>query len=267
MIFRCSAIIAVVLLKASHVLSNVEKAIFLGPPAITIPSQHPNLDDLFLIPLSSLYPSARIWLNATFPTKHEPRGTQTWILLDGLKPGARYEVRICWLATVGPIWLGGMTVEDNQQSQQPTAFSLSTHTLTETFDNPDLIAMLSSYANARQELLSDLDIQQLIARRPTSSTGASVTKSSTLFLQIYAAAEYYTMNKTLMAHVPPVLVDVILDSYLLNIFPRSLVPTAGYIAFLAVIAWFVSGFFWHLAFQIAKGEPLAEATLHGKKTS
>lgn len=63
-----------------------------------------------------------------------------------------------------------------------------------------------------------------------------------LLLQIHSAADYYTMNKTMMDQVPPVLVDIILDPYLLNIFPRSLVPTAGFILALAIGSWFLSGF-------------------------
>lgn len=39
-----------------------------------------------------------------------------------------------------------------------------------------------------------------------------------------------------MQHVPPVAVDLILDPFLLNIFPRSLVPTAGWILVVAVLA-------------------------------
>src|SRR5271163_7201 len=50
----------------SAVLANVEKTIFLGPPAITIPTPHPNLDDLYLIPISPLHPTARTRLNASF---------------------------------------------------------------------------------------------------------------------------------------------------------------------------------------------------------
>jgi hypothetical protein len=82
--------------------ANVEKTIFLGPPAITIPTAHPNLDDLSLIPLSPLHLSARTHLNASFPTEDALKGNEHWLLLDGLSPGARYEVRICWLATVCP---------------------------------------------------------------------------------------------------------------------------------------------------------------------
>lgn len=63
---------------------------------------------------------------------------------------------------------------------------------------------------------------------------------STLFLQIYAKADYYTMNQTLMENVPPVFVDIILDPYIFNIIPRSLVPTAAYIILLAVGSWYLS---------------------------
>ena len=54
-----------------------------------------------------------------------------------------------------------------------------------------------------------------------------------------------------MTDVPPVLVDVILDPYLLNVFPRSLVPTAGYLVVLAIGAWFLSGVIWRILVQIA----------------
>jgi hypothetical protein len=39
-----------------------------------------------------------------------------------------------------------------------------------------------------------------------------------------------------MRDVPPVAVDVILDPFLWNVFPRSLVPTAGWIVVVAVLA-------------------------------
>ena len=54
-----------------------------------------------------------------------------------------------------------------------------------------------------------------------------------------------------MTEVPPVLVDVILDRYLLNIFPQSLVPTGVYIAILAIVGWFASQAIWRLLVQIA----------------
>lgn len=68
--------------------------------------------------------------------------------------------------------------------------------------------------------------------------------ASVLFLQIYAAADYFTLNETLMSEVPPVLVDVILDPYIGNIFPKSLLPTALYIGILALLSWFLSDSIW-----------------------
>lgn len=83
-------------------LGNVEKTIFLAPPSISIPSGHPNLNDLHLdvlsTPLSRL--SLRRQVPASFPTLTDPRGNETWLLLEGLEEGRRYEVRICWVATV-----------------------------------------------------------------------------------------------------------------------------------------------------------------------
>lgn len=83
-------------------LGNVEKTIFLAPPSISIPSGHPNLQDLYLdvlsTPLSLL--SLRRQLPASFPTPTHPRGNETWLLLEGLEEGRRYEVRICWAASV-----------------------------------------------------------------------------------------------------------------------------------------------------------------------
>lgn len=63
---------------------------------------------------------------------------------------------------------------------------------------------------------------------------------SVLLIQVHAAADYYTTNQTLMKHVPPVLVDIILDPYLLNLFPKSLVPTAGYLLMVAIISWYLA---------------------------
>jgi hypothetical protein len=74
---------------------------------------------------------------------------------------------------------------------------------------------------------------------PLASTSHT---ESVLFLRIWAAADYYTTNITLMENVPPVMADVILDPFLWNVFPRSLVPTAVYTIVIAVVAYFVGGF-------------------------
>jgi hypothetical protein len=56
-----------------------------------------------------------------------------------------------------------------------------------------------------------------------------------------AAADYYSLDDGLMATVPPVAVDIILDRYILNIFPQSLLSTGLYLILVAVGAWFLSG--------------------------
>ena len=89
----------------------------------------------------------------------------------------------------------------------------------------ELIKSLTDYSDSRQSSDEALQLDP---------------HSSTLLLQVFAAADYYTMNKTLMQNVPPVYVDIILDPYILNIFPQSLVPTAGYLVIIAVGSLFLS---------------------------
>jgi len=80
--------------------ANVEKTIFLAPQASTIPSEESDLDDLGLERLSPDTPVVRTQLNASFPTDDASSGTESWFFLENLNPGQRYEVRVCWLATV-----------------------------------------------------------------------------------------------------------------------------------------------------------------------
>ena len=87
-------------------LGNVEKTIFLGPKAINIPKHNqPNLDALRLEVLSPTNSVRRLRLRAEFPTEDLPQGVPAWFLLYGLTYGKRYEVRICWAATVRNILL------------------------------------------------------------------------------------------------------------------------------------------------------------------
>lgn len=80
--------------------ANAEKAIFLGPAPINLPQQSPSLADLRLDVLTPDDYLLRTHLAAVFPTDEQPRGAETWLLLDSLTEGQRYEVRVCWLATV-----------------------------------------------------------------------------------------------------------------------------------------------------------------------
>lgn len=47
-----------------------------------------------------------------------------------------------------------------------------------------------------------------------------------------------------MQQPPLVDVEIILDPYVANIFPESLLPTAAYIVILAVVSFFLSGTLW-----------------------
>ena len=94
------AIIVTLSLRILFVFANVEKTIFLGPEAIHIPQTHPNLDDLRLDILNPTSWNIRRQVVATFLNSTNPKGSETWILLDGLEQNQRYEVRICWAATV-----------------------------------------------------------------------------------------------------------------------------------------------------------------------
>ena len=87
---------------SGYVRANTEKTIFLGPPSIKLPRDPPKLEDLRLATLTPDRSSLRTRLPLSFPTLQEPRGNTSVYLLDDLTPRQRYEVRICWAATVRP---------------------------------------------------------------------------------------------------------------------------------------------------------------------
>ncbi|KAG9573057.1 hypothetical protein KCU77_g15354, partial [Aureobasidium melanogenum] len=200
-------------------IANVEKTIFTAPDSINFGDARPNLMDLRLDILSSKKLSVRTVLPVIFPTETQSRGLSSWYTLDNLRPGQRYEVRICWAAT------------------QPTDFFLDTFEVPTVFDTPALLQDLGTYAEERQNILGENDLEDFGELTTTSNR-------SVLFLRIQSAANFYTTDQALMQHPDPVYVDIILDPYLLNIFPQSLLPTAGYILVLAVASWFLSGFAW-----------------------
>lgn len=80
--------------------ANTEKTIFIAPQPLPVPSQQAAIDDLGLERLSPEAPVLRTYLNASFPTEEAPLGSESWFFLEDLNPGQRYEVRVCWLATV-----------------------------------------------------------------------------------------------------------------------------------------------------------------------
>ena len=87
-------------LLSGYVCANTEKTIFLAPPSITLPKVSPNLEDLRLTTITPEHSSLRTRLPVSFPTTQKPAGNTSVYLLQDLTPGQRYEVRICWAATV-----------------------------------------------------------------------------------------------------------------------------------------------------------------------
>ncbi|KXG54181.1 uncharacterized protein PGRI_073250 [Penicillium griseofulvum] len=203
--------------------ANVEKTIFLAPAPAAVPSEEPDLDDLGLERLSPQRPVLRTRLNASFPSTAAPGGTDSWFFLENLNPGQRYEVRVCWLAT------------------QPTTFTLNTYALPKEIEDESLMSSLSAYSAARLATL-DTSLQANAIPRGASSHGSkdpldpAPTSDSVLFLHVQAAADYFSTDQAFMQNVPPVAVDLILDPFLFNVFPRSLVPTAGWIVLVTVLA-------------------------------
>lgn len=132
--------------------------------------------------------------------------------------------------------------------QEPTQFWLDTLGITEVFNSPELIQDLAAFADERQVLG---DIAYINNDYLDEVTGSQ----SILFLRLSAAADFYSTNATLMKHPPPVNVDIILDPYLFNVLPRSLLPTAGYILVLAIVGWYVSGAIWKWLLSVSEPKP------------
>jgi len=110
------------------------------------------------------------------------------------------------------------------------------------FETPDLVSSLAQYSELRQENLVLLEEKKpsIHSWESHKSKHRHEEAKSTILLQVYAAADYFTTNRTLMEDVPPVFVDIILDPYIFNVFPRSLIPTTAYIVLLAIGSWYLS---------------------------
>jgi hypothetical protein len=95
LIFICLGLLWSVL----STVANVEKTVFLTPSAVPSTSHI----DLGVLDLDVLSPSKRVIrrrLPAIFANSTYPLGTITWLLLEDLAGQQRYEVRVCWAATV-----------------------------------------------------------------------------------------------------------------------------------------------------------------------
>ncbi|CUS09982.1 unnamed protein product [Tuber aestivum] len=203
------------------VLGNVEKAIFVAPS---------NPQDLLFNGansterLEALYPGLLKLnpsptcegichqLRVTLDTSFIGSGERHWVALDHLEQGKRYEVRICWAAT------------------SPTDFTLNIYTASQLLDNPSLFANMTAYAFHR---LSLSPISELYA--------PSAAPRSVLYLDIQAKAGYYTHEKPRMESPDPVEVEIILDPFILNVLPESLLPTVVMIVLITLFAFWASG--------------------------
>lgn len=85
---------------ATTALANTEKVIFLAPSIIKLPDTGSTLQALRLDTISSDNSTLKKALPVAFPTQDNPRGLESWYLLNGLNAAQRYEVRICWPAVV-----------------------------------------------------------------------------------------------------------------------------------------------------------------------
>ncbi|KAM0238383.1 hypothetical protein ACHAP5_008668 [Fusarium lateritium] len=206
-------VLSCILATVTPAIANAEKTIFTAPASIPIPQQKPSLADLRLPALTSDASQIRANISRVFPSepKDYASGAATWVLLDNLNPGQRYEFR------------------------QPTGFELDVYEVETVWQTPELIQSLAGYAFSRQDQETEL-------HEEPPRKGERERDASLLLLHIKASADYFTDDAALMKDPPPVLVDLILDPYLFNVVPRSLVPTAGYIVLISVVAWFVARF-------------------------
>ncbi|KID77732.1 hypothetical protein MBR_02180, partial [Metarhizium brunneum ARSEF 3297] len=217
------ALVYIILLLCTFVkcvVGNVEKIIFIGPPPSAMgSSNHPALSSLNINTLTQDELSVRTNLDRIFASKQTGfQGQPSWILLTNLTENQRYELRVCWSALPWPSLM---------LDQEPTRFDMEAYTLDTVLENDKLLQSLNAYAAFRPKI-------------QTTKQSTIIPNSSSLLIEIHSAADYFTDNAELMANPPPVLVDLILDPFLLNVLPKSLLPTVGYLSLLGVVTWFVA---------------------------
>lgn len=107
---------------------------------------------------------------------------------------------------------------------------------------------LAEYSETQQGKPKSVGDAVKSATQPATGT----TDQSLLLLSISSAADYYTTDAALMDSPQPVFVDIILDPFIFNVFPRSLIPTAGYITIVAIGSFFVARFMNRFLSGVAK---------------
>ncbi|KAL7799731.1 hypothetical protein V8C37DRAFT_365269 [Trichoderma ceciliae] len=207
--------------------ANTEKVIFTAPSPVSLSDLAaflPALDQNIPVLDPSARWSLRSNLTRVFPINQEEEepGYPSWLLLDNLTPGRRYELRVCWSAL------------------EPTAFTLDTYPLTTVLSTPSLLQSLTQHGKSISSLdrQPQLDGEEHQPEPPHQHLAPS--DDSVLLLRVLAAADYFSHHSSLMKDPPPVLVDLILDPYLYNVLPQSLVPTVCYLVIVGVVSWFVA---------------------------
>lgn len=115
---------------------------------------------------------------------------------------------------------------------------MEVYELSHVWENSELMVSLAQYAYAN---LPEPDFQSKDSNTPEKGNSTPQERTaSVLLLHVQAAADYFSHDATLMKDPQPVLVDLILDPYLYNVLPASLLPTGGYIILVAIVTWFVA---------------------------
>ena len=124
--------------------------------------------------------------------------------------------------------------------KEPTRFALDVYNLDTVWEAPDLISSLAEYSASRQQHEQEESKRAPSVHIPPDDNEAGERTSSVLLLHVHAAADYFTTNKELMESPPPVLVDLILDPYLYNAVPHSLLLTVFYLVMVSIASFFVA---------------------------
>ncbi|PHH66437.1 hypothetical protein CDD81_7492 [Ophiocordyceps australis] len=193
----------VVALLSVVAVANVEKVVFTGPAPVGKSLAEAVLSHVDIAALAPHWPWMRSNLSRVFPMNNA-KGHPSWLLLDGLQHGQKYEVRVCWAAI------------------EPTKFEFDVYELGHVWESQELGQSLAQYA---------------VQGQPDAAVFSHQEQTSALLFRVEAAADYFSHNVELMTYPPPVLVDIILDPYLLGVFPRSLVPTACYLIIVAFMTY------------------------------
>ncbi|KAA8893937.1 hypothetical protein FN846DRAFT_976710 [Sphaerosporella brunnea] len=199
--------------------ANVEKEIFLGP-APSSWSLNGVGDHLPQLAPSEHCSNCRA-IRSRLSTSFAGKGAEHWVKIDGLKEAKRYEVRICWAAT------------------QPTDFTLDLYT--------------------PEQVLAESLLDSIREYSSNSPTARIEGEGQVLYLRVLAKTAYVSSSRARMENPEPVDVDIILDPYLLNVLPESLLKIVGLLVVVAVFSWWLGGWVHRALLGVASSGKSAKA--------